>query len=193
MLTAVRFIKSKREGEESSIGVELYKKEILEKRIINAENEFALKNPEADSIALNVLGTLIHYIITDHNLLKGKGRGKGQDKETKKSEEKSIEKNDNQSTASSAVPNEITTVTTPRNTDTNIITNSKNSNDSTKEKKKKVLLDEDTYGYSEDCMYFKGDVLEALSDCILVLKRFPILLAQYKIFSLGSNVYSTNR
>ena len=43
MLTAVRFIKSKKEGEESTVGVELYKKEILEKRLLKAENEYALK------------------------------------------------------------------------------------------------------------------------------------------------------
>jgi hypothetical protein len=31
------------------------------------------------------------------------------------------------------------------------------------------------------CVYQRGDVLEALSDCVVVLKRLPVLLAQHTV------------
>ena len=208
MLTAVRFIKSKKEGEESTVGVELYKKEILEKRLLKAENEYALKNPEADSTALKVLETLIHYIVIDHKLLRRKGRGKekGKGKDEEEDQEYREEKgklNDEQESFRSGEGPNLSTPTSNINNSTEVNSeiigeshsNKSNNNDNKKNGNENNLLslDDDTYDCSADCLYFKGDVLEALSDCTLVLKRFPILLAQFKILSLGDEVYSVDR
>ena len=218
MLTAVRFIKSEKEGEESTVGVELYKKEVLEKRLLSAEKEYALKNPEADSVALKVLGTLIHYLVTDHKQLRGKGRGRGKDKGRGKGEddeevnqedreekgklnedqEASRRGNDLSLSASTSNINTATEINFEISRESNSNSNSDSSNNKYHIKKNEneesiVNLDDDTYDCSADCMYFKGDVLEALSDCTLVLKRFPILLAQFQILSFGDEMYSVDR
>ena len=60
-MTAVRFVR-KPDSDAHTVCVELYKREILEKRIIQAEAASVAKCPDADTVSLQVLTTLIHYL-----------------------------------------------------------------------------------------------------------------------------------
>ena len=175
-MTSVRFIKNKNGDDDNSVTVELYKKEILEKRILNAESEYALQNPDADSVTVEVLGKLISYLISNPEINKKKNIGTG-DIEGADSKETSTTNSNTDATSTSADLNESNTSQTS-NSSTNVCTDTSTD----------ISTDSST-----DCMYFRGDVLEALADCTLILKRLPVLLAQYKMYSDGCNVYRTDR
>lgn len=153
-MTAVRFVR-KPDSDAHTVCVELYKREILEKRIIQAEAASVAKCPDADMVSLRVLTTLIHYLTQSPET---RSQGKAVSMQNKNIHDVK-EGEDN-------VANGIKRL------------NISASDDSQGDKKDDKIMEDN--GIAEK-MFSKGDVLEALSDCVVVLRRLPVLLTQYKL------------
>jgi hypothetical protein len=150
-MTAVRFVR-KLEGDSFTVCVELHKKEILEARIVRAEAESSLKNPGADVVALRVVCALMKNLTEEED--EG-GCGLNGEGEGVVGEEHNAEKVDKLAYGDVVV-------------------------ERLGEKQGEVDKSEQRVSRRER-MYARGDVLEALSDCVVVLRRLPVLLAQYKV------------
>lgn len=159
-MTAVRFVR-KPDSDAHTVCVELYKREILEKRIIQAEAASVAKCPDADTVSLQVLTTLIHYLTENAEAVSQEKVASGQSKN-------------------------MHNVKEGENTVTNGIKRSTIGSDEGLQSEEKVGAgnvnkDDKKIEENADRMFSKGDVLEALSDCVVVLRRLPVLLTQYKL------------
>jgi hypothetical protein len=153
-MTAVRFVR-KPDSDAHTVCVELFKREILEKRIIQAEAASVAKCPDADMVSLRVLTTLIHYLTESPET---GSQGKAVSMQNKNIHDVK-EGEDN-------VTNGMKRI------------NINPSDDNQGDKKDEKIMEDN--GVAER-MFSKGDVLEALSDCVVVLRRLPVLLTQYKL------------
>jgi hypothetical protein len=154
VMTAVRFVR-KPDSDAHTVCVELFKREILEKRIIQAEAASVAKCPDADMVSLRVLTTLIHYLT--------------ESPET--------------GTQGKVVSIQNKNIHDVKEGEDNVVNGTKrlnidSSDDSQGDKKDDKIIGDN--GVAER-MFSKGDVLEALSDCVVVLRRLPVLLTQYKL------------
>ena len=160
VMTAVRFVR-KPDSDAHTVCVELYKREILEKRIIQAEAASVAKCPDADTVSLQVLTTLIHYLTENAEAIGQEKVVSGQIKNTHNVKE-----------------GENTVIN-----GTKRLTIGPYGESPTEGKDGAGNVDKDDKKIEEnaDRMFSKGDVLEALSDCVVVLRRLPVLLTQYKL------------
>lgn len=157
-MTAVRFVR-KVDGETPTVFVELHKKEVLDRRTLRAEAESAIKDSSPDAMALHVLSTLIAFL-TDDKSVRAIKRGKSAEKEEGRGEGEAKGVNGD---------------------DIRVGTDSGAGSRSHSGVEGRELLPLDITGKERVCVYQRGDVLEALSDCVVVLKRLPVLLAQQTV------------
>ena len=144
-----------------TVCVELYKGDILEKRIIQAEAASVAKCPDADMVSLKVLTTLIHYL-TENTESVNLGEAVTSHKKT----------------FLDVMEGEVTVVKGIKRL--NVGSDGDEVEGKEFRNKSKDYKNVEESGIAER-MFSKGDVLEALSDCVVVLRRLPVLLAQYKL------------
>lgn len=160
VMTAVRFVR-KPDSDAHTVCVELYKREILEKRIIQAEAASVAKCPDADTVSLQVLTTLIHYLTENAEALRQEKVVSGQTKNIL-----NVKEGEN---------------TVVNGTKRLVFGPDGEAQSEEKDGAGSVANDDKKVEENADRMFSKGDVLEALSDCVVVLRRLPVLLTQYKL------------
>lgn len=130
---------------------------------MRAEAEGSLRNPGADVVALRVVSALLKNITADED----EGRGLGEE-------------------GVGVVGGEECNGKKGDEADVDIVVEGEEKKESEgiveKEGEEERVKDTLDMGASRrERMYARGDVLEALSDCVVVLRRLPVLLAQYKV------------
>lgn len=171
-MTAVRFVR-KLEGDTFTVCVELHKKEMLEARIVRAEAESSLKNPGADVVALRVVCALMKNLTVEEDEggrgLHRVGSGVVGSEDSNGVKERKMVKGD-------------------------IVLEGLEQSERERDEGERQKSSSDLKVSRRERMYARGDVLEALSDCVVVLRRLPVLLAQYKVqYSGPSSSHDSDR